>query len=398
MPSAFPRTLRSLAGDDFRLGRAGLLIAVLLLAAWLAWFTRAKVPVYEVTDQARVEVDRATHPVDEEVTGRVVAAHLAIGEEVRAGDILVELDAQPQRLQLEEERSRLAALNRQLGALHVELAAEQKALVKASETATATVEEMQAQFRSAEARARLAEEEAKRVAALYASGLVSEVEFLRAKAEAERRRATAESLALAVKRLELDGQKQESDRIVSLERLRGEIARLEGESTTTLATIQRLQEEIERRRIRAPVSGRLAEAVTLRMGAVVREGDRLGAIVPPGKLRVVAEFPPAAALGRIRPGQPARLRLLGFPWTQYGSVRASVSSVASEIRGGRVRVELALLSDPLSSIPFQHGLPGTVEVEVERISPAALVMRTAGGLIATPTPWAHPQDGQEETR
>ena len=30
------------------------------------------------------------------------------------------------------------------------------------------------------------------------------------------------------------------------------------------------------------------------------------------------------------------------------------------------------------SLPLEHGLPGTVEVEVERLSPAALVLRTAG--------------------
>jgi membrane fusion protein (multidrug efflux system) len=29
-------------------------------------------------------------------------------------------------------------------------------------------------------------------------------------------------------------------------------------------------------------------------------------------------------------------------------------------------------------VPMQHGLPGTIEVEVERISPAALVLRAVG--------------------
>ena len=47
----------------------------------------------------------------------------------------------------------------------------------------------------------------------------------------------------------------------------------------------------------------------------------------------------------------------------------------SEVRDGQIRVELAFLTDPASPIPFQHGLPGTVEVEVERVSPAALVRR-----------------------
>ena len=83
-------------------------------------------------------------------------------------------------------------------------------------------------------------------------------------------------------------------------------------------------------------------------------------------------------MGRIQTGQRARLRLEGFPWTEYGGVSATVSNVAGEPRSGRVRVELAVNPDPASSIPLQHGLPGTIEVEVERVSPAVLLLRAAG--------------------
>jgi membrane fusion protein (multidrug efflux system) len=72
------------------------------------------------------------------------------------------------------------------------------------------------------------------------------------------------------------------------------------------------------------------------------------------------------------------LRLDGFPWTEYGSIGATVTHVGSEVRDGRIRVELALNPHSASSIPMQHGLPGTVQVEVERISPASLVLRVVG--------------------
>ena len=84
---------------------------------------------------------------------------------------------------------------------------------------------------------------------------------------------------------------------------------------------------------------------------------------------------PAAAVGRIRPGQAARLRLEGFPWTQYGLLRATVSAVGNEADAGLVRVELAIEADPDSPIPVQHGLPGSVEIAVEKVSPAILVLR-----------------------
>ena len=104
----------------------------------------------------------------------------------------------------------------------------------------------------------------------------------------------------------------------------------------------------------------------------------------PGMLKIMTDFLPPAALGRIQPGQPARLRLEGFPWTQYGAVAATVTSVASEVRNGWVRVERAVRSDAASPIPLQHGLPGAIEVEVDHVSPAALILRTAGLLLTVP--------------
>ena len=80
-------------------------------------------------------------------------------------------------------------------------------------------------------------------------------------------------------------------------------------------------------------------------------------------------------------GQSARIRLDGFPWTQFGSLTATVTQVAGEVRDGRVRVELVVHPTSDSRIPMEHGLPGTVEVEIERVSPATLVLRAAGKLV-----------------
>jgi membrane fusion protein (multidrug efflux system) len=168
-----------------------------------------------------------------------------------------------------------------------------------------------------------------------------------------------------------------SDRAARLKSLAAEIARIEAEMPPIQASISRLEYEIEKRRIRAPIDGKVGEAAVLRIGAVVREGEKLGAIVPNGTLALVAQFPPPA-LGRVRPGQPARLRLEGFPWMQYGSVNATVTRVAGEVREGSVRVELVLAGSLPTEIPFQHGLPGSVEVEVERVTPADVVLRSAG--------------------
>jgi membrane fusion protein (multidrug efflux system) len=108
-------------------------------------------------------------------------------------------------------------------------------------------------------------------------------------------------------------------------------------------------------------------------------------VVPRGQPRAVALFP-VAAVGRVRPGQPARLRLDGFPWTQYGVLTARVADVGDEAREGLIRVELSLDHDPTSAIPLGNGLPGTAEVEVDHVSPATLVLRAAGQYLVARRP------------
>lgn len=138
--------------------------------------------------------------------------------------------------------------------------------------------------------------------------------------------------------------------------------------------------------VETPVAGRLGKIVSLRPGAFVEAGDILAAVVPSGALRIVADFLPPAALGRIRPAQPARLRLVSYPWTQYGSVAAVVTNVASEAYNGRVRVELQVVPDATARIPLPHGLTGALEIAVERLTPLTFVLRNAGQRLARSIP------------
>src|SRR5262249_18529737 len=136
---------------------------------------------------------------------------------------------------------------------------------------------------------------------------------------------------------------------------------------------------------RAPIGGRLEEVEDLRSGAVIEAGARVAVIVPSGTLRAVAYYDPATAVGRVRPGQRGRLRMHAFPWTNYGVLPAVVDRVGSEPRQDGIRVELLLRPEAGSRIPLQHGLPGVAEIEVDRLSPAALALDAAGRLLTSAT-------------
>jgi multidrug efflux pump subunit AcrA (membrane-fusion protein) len=142
--------------------------------------------------------------------------------------------------------------------------------------------------------------------------------------------------------------------------------------------MRELEDEIDKRRIRAPIAGRLGDVAALTVGAFVRVGDELSMIIPKGALRIVAQFAPDEALGRIQRGQSGELRLFAFPWTQYGSVSGVVERVAQEVRDGRVRVELLIPEPRAARVPLQHGLPGSLQIAVDATSPASLAWRAAG--------------------
>lgn len=384
MASTFFRSVRSLDADNSQRSYLGLALASFLLAAWMIWFFLARVSVYAVTNKADLEVDRAAHPVESAVSGRVVATHLALDQQVKAGAVLVELDSGAQQFQLSEEKTQLAGANPQIHSREEEIASEEQALVQDQQAAKDALAEARAHYREAESAAQFAQAEAERLRKMYDAGVVAELDLNRSVADAQQRRAAADSLHYAVVRLEGEQRTRTDERKAHIEQLTSELNKLRGDRATAGVTIERLQDEVDRRWIRAPIDGKLGEVAPLRIGAVVHEGEKLAAVIPAGKLRVVANFDPPAALGRIRPGQHARLRLEGFPWAQYGSVSATITNVASEIRDGSIRVEMALDANPGSRIPLQHGLPGSVEVEIETLSPANLVLRTAGSLLAGP--------------
>ncbi|HWL86659.1 MAG TPA: HlyD family efflux transporter periplasmic adaptor subunit [Polyangiaceae bacterium] len=380
MADAFSRTFRAMDSDSGARGRLMALVAMGLFAAWGAWFSLARLSVYETSEIARLEVVRATHPVDSPVAGRVVSAHLILDDEVHEGDVLVELDAQPQRLALAESQSKLASVAPKLEATRAQLDAEKQALANFHHQGKATLDEATNRVEEARISAELAGNEFERIDKLQKSGAVPEVDAVRAKADVMGKSAAEAALRSQQSKVEREWLTGQSDRATRIAALQLDMVRLETDLGQLRTEIESLEHEIERRHLRAPASGHIGEISNVRPGAFVDEGDRIGTIVARGDLRVVAEFKPAAAFGRIRPGQPARVRFDGFPWTEFGDVQASVADVAREVRDGRARVELGVVSAN-ERIPMQHGLPGSVEVEVERTSPARLALRAAGQLL-----------------
>jgi multidrug resistance efflux pump len=377
----FRRTNFALHGDGATPSSIVLLIGLILVAAWIGWAFRARIIRYEVADRARLEVTAAAYPIQATVSGRLVADGLVLGRDVHAGEILAELDSEAEQLNIEEERSRVAAFQPQIRALEAQMASETSGGENDQRALTFSLQAAKAEVQQAAVQAALAAKEAQRAESLRKEGIIAEAEVQRAEADVRAKRAAEENLRAALSRLTPEQQARDADREMKVRDLAGQIAKLKADWAASLATVRRLEYELERRKIRAPISGKLGESAVLRPGSHIAEGQQLGVIVPTGRVQITAEFQPSAAFGKLRPGQSATFRVQGFPWAQYGTVAAQVREVAGEIRDGEVRVELAVNGPAPKKIPLQHGLPGSIEVEIERISPAALILRSAGDLV-----------------
>ncbi len=248
------------------------------------------------------------------------------------------------------------------------------------------MEEARTKVREAEAPLEHAKRERSRYEQMYKGGLGSEQDFQRAAVEVVRNESAVATARSAILRIESEQSTRNRQRDARIAEIRTGIAKLEGERVNAGATLRRASHDVGRRVIRAPIDGIVGEASVLRPGGVLTEGARVASIIPAGKLHIVANFPPKAAYGRLTAGSPAKLRLKGFPWTEFGVVQAVVSNVAAEDREGLTRVELALRGIQPERIVLKHGMPGELEVQIESVPPYKLVLRTAGQWLTSSGP------------
>jgi multidrug resistance efflux pump len=387
MASPFKHTMRSLEKHGVSRVAPRFFLAMIVLVAWALWMTRARVAVYASTPSGRLEVSRMVHRVAAQEAGRVTAVHLELGRTVEADEVILELDTSVEKKRLDEALTAEAILAPKFDALRKQLTIEHEARALQAKLNGVSVDRARVDLREAELFAAHQEELSAISQRLHDEKLASLIENINAKNDAADRRLKAHGARVDVGKLAVSKKFDDVRYMAQIAELERQLSELEGQAAAARAAASTARAQIERRVVRAPVAGKLGNIHALQVGDVLDAGDVVATIVPSDDIHVVAEFPPADAAGRIHPGQPARVRLNGFSWTQFGMIQADVTSVASEPRDGTIRVELVIRAERNPTIPIQHGLPGSVEVEVERVSPWALLLRGLGSSLAgAPSP------------
>jgi hemolysin D len=411
MAYPFQRTLRSLNGGASGVRVSLVLLTLLALCGLGVWTLAAEVPVLKVSSRGRIEPHNAVHRIEPPEGGRVVHSWLELDKHVRQGELLIEFDAREQQLELARSEASSAALAADLVLVNAQINNKDAELSHSMRADEASLREAAAKEIELVPRRLLAQQRAQLIVATP-TGSVSNLEKLERQTEAEELARSGRTQALGIARLQREQILRREGLRAELLLLKRERIKIQGQLDELKISIARLRHEIDEKHVRAPAAGRLVDVVELGEGAFIAQGQRLGTIVASGapRVRVRARFP-KETVGIVRAGQPAQLKLDGYPWSVYGTVPAQVSRVGTEpgitatpeAIPGTVRVELILLRATDPRILIQHGLTATVEIEVARVSPFALLMRAIGEWthsVSEPAEPANPGDNiaQAEAR
>jgi membrane fusion protein (multidrug efflux system) len=372
----FERTLRAL--ERQRPSGAWLIPALVLLACWGVWMLRAELAVYATTRKGRVEVERVPSHIAAEAGGRISRLHLQLDQTVDAGDELVVLDSSVQDAQLEQYVARLEVLEKKRAGVEAQLTAERGLRASRTRLAAVITERGNINLQRAEASAWHQEALTEIAQRLGRDRLNSELEVLKANGELLLRRIAVADATTEVARLAAERDYEDKGQLSRIAELERQLIDVEVERVATQSAIATGRAELSRRRVLAPVSGYIGHLAPVQLGDVVQAGQILATIVPTEDVRVIAHFPPAEAVGLALPGQPARVRIDGFSWVEFGAIEATVVRVASEALDGLIRVELALNAHPSAIARLQHGQTASVDIETEVTTPWALLLRRIG--------------------
>jgi multidrug resistance efflux pump len=379
MASPFHRTMRSLEGESRAGGGLRLVVFLALAAGWALFLRGGRIAVYASTSKGRVEVSRKAHRVAATEGGRVIWVAAGLGRPVAAGEVLLRLDPALEQRRLDEQQAKVDGFPTKLAALRRQIEAEENVRQWQGKVAGAAI-----------ARARIDLEQRERSAAtdeklqgiserLRDVDVESEVDHLKAVDRAADTSLQAASARVDVERLAVTQEQDERRSRARLAELERQQRDLEAERAGAVAAVETARAQIALLTVRAPVAGTLGNIAPLELGDVIKPGDPVATVIPGQDLQVVALFTPSDAVGRIVPGLGARVRLDGFAWTQFGTLEARVAHLASEPIEGVIRVELRLRDQAPGRVPLQHGMPGAVEIEVERVSPWILLTRAVAG-------------------
>ena len=348
--------------------RGSLLLAVILLFFLSAGVWAASTEIDDVTRaEGRIVPSRDLQLIQATEPGVLQALHVAEGDIVEEGHILMELDGTQLSSQLDQEQQRAYGLMARIERLQAEidrvdltfsdvLVAQAPAVVR-SETALyhARREELASEITIMERQRNQRQEQ-------FAEGLV-DLETARETLEIlseERammeplvqRRVEPETTLLEMRRRESEWRGRETRARASIARLQAGLDEIDDQiralrarsrsaalsdlalATAELAALEpslpALRDRAERAAIRAPMRGVVNRIHRSTLGSLARPGEDLIEIVPLDDTLLVEAYVRPADIAFVYPGQPVKVKVTAYDFSRYGSLNGEITRIGAD--------------------------------------------------------------------
>jgi HlyD family secretion protein len=303
----------------------GLALLVIAVGAYqmAVRYREAPLPAGLVAASGRIEGDRVT--VGSKFAGRVDRLSAREGDEVSAGEIMLQLDDAQARARVEAARQQLAALGAQIRAAEVRLALARREVPLAIASSRTEVEQARAALAQAVATVDQTARDARRLAELRAAGTAAQQQKEQAqlawKVARDERDAAQARLARAQRGL--DQAELGWDRIRASEE---DLAALRADQGRARALVEEAESTLADLTVRAPTRGTVTNRL-VDVGEVVAAGTPLFELVDLDHLYLKV-YVPEKELGKVRLGLPARIYTDAFPERPFAATVRYISSTA----------------------------------------------------------------------
>ncbi|MFN6453065.1 MAG: HlyD family efflux transporter periplasmic adaptor subunit [Nostoc sp. EfeVER01] len=329
-----------------RIWTRGLLYWLVIFAAIvLPWAMLSKV---DETGSARgrLEPQGRTVRLDAPVTGKVVAIKVKEGETVKAGQILLELESDLTRTELQQTQSKLEGQQNRVNQLQLlknqltmSLRTQQLQNQAQESEQIAQLDQIQQRLNSSQqvyvlekSRLKLANNEIQRYRYLWQKGAISkskleeiegamfERQGLLEQAQSDIQQATTEIIKQQStnQRISRTGELALLDSQKQIKELQSQVVDVLSEINQTKKQIQSLRFQVQQQTLRTPTDGTIFQLSINNAGAVVQPGQMVTQIAPQGVPLIFRAEMPSQESGFLRIGMPVKLKFDAYPFQDYG--------------------------------------------------------------------------------
>lgn len=341
-----------------RVWTRGLLYFLIVFAGIvLPWAMLSKV---DETGSARgrLEPKGQTFELDAPVGGTVAAIKVKEGQTVKTGQILLELESELPRAELQQAQTKLEGqLNRlpqlELIKNQLEMTTRTQRLQSQAQASgqLAQINAVQQQLNfnktAADSAQKLLAKDRKtveRYQKLLKEGAVSGIQVDEAERRMIENQQRLEKAQSDIKQAQDELKKQQSiyestmhqgelavmDSERQIKQLQTQIGQLQVEITQSKKQIKSLEFQLQQRLIRASVDGTIFRLPISHGGAVLRPGEMVAQIAPKGAPLVLSAQMTSQESGFVRVGMPVKVKFDAYPFQDYGIIEGRLSSISPD--------------------------------------------------------------------